>query len=177
MEEFDYVIVGAGTAGCVLASRLSEDGHARILLLEAGGSDLSMWIQVPIGYGRTFFDSRINWMYDTDPVPALNGRRSYWPRGKVVGGSGSINAMVYVRGQPQDFDDWEALGNSGWGWKDVLPFFKKSEDFDWHSAWHGSGGPQHVTDISPNVHPICHTRSTLGAGGVPRLPMPFCIQH
>ncbi len=156
-EEFDYIIVGAGTAGCVLASRLTEDGKYSVLLLEAGGSDRSIWIQMPIGYGRTFFDQRINWMYDTEPVAALGGRRSYWPRGKVIGGSGSINAMVYVRGQPRDFDDWKALGNVGWGWDDVLPFFKKSEDFDEHCAYHGRGGPQHVTDISPHVHPICHS--------------------
>ena len=165
-EEFDYIIVGAGTAGCVLANRLTEDGKYSVLLLEAGGSDRSIWIQMPIGYGRTFFDKRINWMYDTEPVEALGGRRSYWPRGKVIGGSGSINAMVYVRGQPHDFDDWEALGNKGWGWDDVLPFFKKSEDFDWHSAYHGQGGPQHVTDISPFAHPICssfiETAQTLG---------------
>lgn len=157
MDEFDYVIVGAGTAGCVLASRLTEDGKATVLLLEAGGSDLSIWIQMPIGYGRTFFDKRINWMYDTEPVAGLGGRRSYWPRGKVVGGSGSINAMVYVRGQPRDYEDWKAMGNPGWGWDDVLPYFKKSEDFDRASAYHGKGGPQHVTDISPHVHPICHS--------------------
>jgi choline dehydrogenase len=156
-DEFDYVIVGAGTAGCVLASRLSENGKHTVLLLEAGGSDLSIWIQMPIGYGRTFFDKRINWMYDTEPVAGLGGRRSYWPRGKVVGGSGSINAMVYVRGQPHDFDDWQALGNPGWSWQDVLPFFKKSEDFDRYSAHHGRGGLQHVTDITPFVHPICHS--------------------
>ena len=156
-EEYDYIVVGAGTAGCVLANRLTEDGRFSVLLLEAGGSDLSIWIQMPIGYGRTFFDRRINWMYDTEPVEALGGRRSYWPRGKVIGGSGSINAMVYVRGQPRDFDDWKALGNPGWGWDDVLPYFKKSEDFDWHSAHHGRGGPQHVTDISPYAHPVCHS--------------------
>ena len=156
-EEFDYIIVGAGTAGCVLANRLTEDGKYSVLLLEAGGSDRSIWIQMPIGYGRTFFDKRINWMYDTEPVDALGGRRSYWPRGKVIGGSGSINAMVYVRGQPRDFDDWKALGNDGWGWDDVLPYFKKSEDFDWHSAHHGQGGPQHVTDISPFAHPVCRS--------------------
>ena len=156
-HEYDYIIVGAGTAGCVLANRLTECGKYTVLLLEAGGSDRSIWIQMPIGYGRTFFDKRINWMYDTEPIEALGGRRSYWPRGKVIGGSGSINAMVYVRGQPRDFDDWKALGNPGWGWDDVLPFFKKSEDFDWHSAHHGKGGPQHVTDISPFVHPVCHS--------------------
>ncbi|MEQ1547219.1 MAG: GMC family oxidoreductase N-terminal domain-containing protein [Chakrabartia sp.] len=157
IEEFDYIVVGAGTAGCVLANRLTADGKSTVLLLEAGGSDLSIWIQMPIGYGRTFFDKRINWMYDTEPVASLGGRRSYWPRGKVVGGSGSINAMVYVRGQPRDFEDWKALGNPGWGWSDVLPYFKKSEDFDWHSAYHGRGGLQHVTDISPHVHPVCHS--------------------
>ena len=156
-EEYDYIIVGAGTAGCVLANRLTECGKYTVLLLEAGGSDRSIWIQMPIGYGRTFFDKRINWMYDTEPVEALGGRRSYWPRGKVIGGSGSINAMVYVRGQPSDFEDWKALGNEGWGWDDVLPFFKKSEDFDWHSAHHGRGGPQHVTDISPVAHPVCRS--------------------
>jgi choline dehydrogenase len=157
MEEFDYVIVGAGTAGCVVASRLSEDPKATVLLLEAGGSDMSIWIQMPIGYGRTFFNRRINWMYDTAPVPGLGGRSSYWPRGKVVGGSGSINAMVYVRGQPRDFADWKALGNPGWGWDDVLPYYKKSEDFDRYSAHHGRGGPQHVTEITPYVHPICYS--------------------
>lgn len=168
-EEFDYVIVGAGTAGCVLANRLTADGKTTVLLLEAGGSDFSIWIQMPIGYGRTFFDKRINWMYDTEPVEALGGRRSYWPRGKVIGGSGSINAMVYVRGQPQDFDDWRAQGNIGWGWDDVLPYFKKSEDFDWHSAHHGRGGPQHVTDIAPHVHSVCHSFiETAQALGLPR---------
>ena len=155
-EIYDYVIVGAGTAGCVLANRLSADGRTRVLLLEAGGSDRTVWIQLPIGYGRTFFDRRINWMYDTEAVPGLNGRNSYWPRGKVIGGSGSINAMVHVRGQRHDFDDWAALGNSGWGWDDVLPFFIKAEDHDLGaSAWHGIGGPQHVTDIGSKAHPLC----------------------
>ena len=155
-EIYDYVIVGAGTAGCVLANRLSADGRTRVLLLEAGGSDRTVWIQLPIGYGRTFFDRRINWMYDTEAVPGLNGRNSYWPRGKVIGGSGSINAMVHVRGQRHDFDDWAALGNSGWGWDNVLPFFIKAEDHDLGaSAWHGIGGPQHVTDIGSKAHPLC----------------------
>lgn len=156
-DAFDYIVVGAGTAGCVLANRLTEDGKSTVLLLEAGGSDLSIWIQMPIGYGRTFFDKRINWMYDTEAVEGLGGRSSYWPRGKVIGGSGSINAMVYVRGQPRDFDDWRAAGNPGWGWDDVLPFFTKSEDFDRFSAHHGRGGPQHVTEITPHVHPVCHS--------------------
>jgi choline dehydrogenase len=172
MNEFDYIIVGAGTAGCVLANRLSEDGKTSVLLLEAGGSDRTVWIQLPIGYGRTFFDARINWMYDTEAVPGLGGRRSYWPRGKVIGGSGSINAMVHVRGQRSDFDDWAAAGNPGWGWRDVLPFFIKSEDHD-HGAgeWHGAGGPQHVTDISTVAHPVCQTFLATGeALNFPRTP-------
>ena len=108
MSEYDYVIVGAGSAGCVLANRLSAGGEHRVLLLEAGGDDRSMWVRVPIGYGRTFNDPRFNWMYQAEPDPALDNRRAFWPRGKVLGGSSSINAMVYVRGQPADFDDWRA---------------------------------------------------------------------
>jgi choline dehydrogenase len=170
-DTFDYVIVGAGTAGCVVASRLADSG-ASVLLLEAGGSDRTIWIQLPIGYGRTFFDKRINWMYDTEPVDGLGGRPSYWPRGKVIGGSGSINAMVHVRGQPHDFDDWRALGNVGWGWEDVLPFFIKAEDHDLGaSAVHGAGGPQHVTDISAKAHPLCQRFvAAAGALGMPYTP-------
>ena len=168
-DVYDYVIVGAGTAGCVLANRLSADGKTRVLLLEAGGSDQTVWIQLPIGYGRTFFDRKINWMYDTQAIPGLGGRESYWPRGKVIGGSGSINAMVHVRGQPHDFDDWAALGNAGWGWDDVLPYFKKAEDHDLgESAYHGAGGPQHVTDISAHAHPLCQT--FIAAGKALNLP-------
>jgi choline dehydrogenase len=156
MQEFDYIVVGAGTAGCVVASRLSEDSGATVLLLEAGGSDRTLWIQLPIGYGRTFFDRKLNWMYDTEASADLDGRTSYWPRGRVIGGSGSINAMVYVRGQPGDFDDWREAGNPGWGFADVLPYFRKSEDHAWgESAFHGAGGPMHVTDIARRVHPIC----------------------
>jgi choline dehydrogenase len=158
METFDYVIVGAGTAGCVVANRLSEGGKYSVLLIEAGGSDRTIWIQLPIGYGRTFFDPKINWMYDTQPVPGLGGRSSYWPRGKVIGGSGSINAMVHVRGQPSDFDEWYAAGNPGWGWADVLPYFVKSEDHDLGaSEWHGDSGPRHVSDITAGAHPLCRS--------------------
>jgi choline dehydrogenase len=167
IQTVDYLVVGAGTAGCVVASRLSEDPWAKVALLEAGGSDLSLRIQVPIGYGRTFFDPRINWMFETAPVAALGGRASFWPRGKVVGGSGSINAMVHVRGFPHDYDAWRDAGNPGWGWADVLPWFTRSEDHDLGSdGWHGSGGPQHVTDMSALVHPLCdrflETGRTLG---------------
>lgn len=157
-EEYDYIIVGAGSAGCVLANRLSASGRHRVLLLEAGGSDRHPWIQVPIGYGRTFNDPRFNWMYEAQPDPTLAGRTAFWPRGKVLGGSSSINAMVYVRGQPGDFDDWAAAGNPGWGWHEVLPYFKKLEDHPWGaSEFHGTGGPVRVSDETGKVHPLCAT--------------------
>jgi choline dehydrogenase len=155
IAEADYVVIGAGTAGCVVASRLSEDPGSRVVLVEAGGSDRTPWIQIPIGYGRTFFDPRVNWMFDTQAVPGLDGRRSYWPRGKVLGGSGSINAMVHVRGFPHDFDGWRDAGNPGWGWDDVLPHFIRAEDHDLTGPWHGQGGPQHVSDMTDLVHPLC----------------------
>ncbi len=156
MSEYDYIIVGAGTAGCVLANRLTANGAHRVLLLEAGGADRSPWIRVPIGYARTFHNPRYNWMYEAEPDPALDNRRAFWPRGKVLGGSSSINAMIYVRGQPGDFDDWQAAGNPGWGWADVLPWFRKLEDHVWGaSEFHGAAGPVHVSDVSAYVHPLC----------------------
>ena len=158
MGEYDYIIVGAGSAGCVLANRLSASGRHRVLLLEAGGSDFSPWIRVPVGYARTFSDPRFNWMYRTEPEPALDNRSAFWPRGKVLGGSSSINAMVFVRGQPSDYEDWRSAGNPGWGWQDVLPYFRKLEDHAWGaSEYHGAGGPVHVHDPSAAVHPLCAT--------------------
>ena len=158
MSEHDYIIVGAGTAGCVLAHRLTASGAHSVLLLEAGGTDSSLLIRVPIGYGRTFNDPRYNWMYEAEADPALDNRRAFWPRGKVLGGSSSINAMVYVRGQPGDFDDWCAAGNPGWSWAEVLPYFRKLEDHAWGaSEYHGAGGPVYVADVSANVHPLCAT--------------------
>ncbi|MGH6927911.1 MAG: GMC family oxidoreductase, partial [Dongiaceae bacterium] len=128
-----------------------------VLLLEAGPSDRSFWIQVPIGYGKTFYDRRVNWMYLSEPSPGLGGRITYCPRGKVLGGSSSINAMVYSRGQAGDFDDWAAVGNPGWAWKDVLPIYKRLEDHDLGAGPnHGSGGPLRVTDIARAAHPLCH---------------------
>src|SRR5262245_1968650 len=123
---FDYVIVGAGSAGCVLAERLSASGRHRVILLEAGPRDSSIWIHLPIGYGKTMFHPVYNWGFHTEPEPTMNGRRVYWPRGRGLGGSSSINGLIYVRGQPEDYDHWAALGNAGWGWKDVLPYFEKS---------------------------------------------------
>ncbi len=156
MEQWDTIIVGAGSAGCVLADRLSAGGTRRVLLLEAGGTDRRLWVRIPIGYARTFRDPGVNWMYQTQPEAGLGGRSSYWPRGKVLGGSSSINAMAYVRGQPLDYDKWEQWGNAGWGWRDVLPLFKRSEHHVWGAGpHHGAGGPLHVSDITQQVHPLC----------------------
>lgn len=156
IETADIVIIGAGSAGCVLADRLSADGKRSVLVIEAGGSDRSPYIQVPIGYGRVFFDPRVNWMFDSEKVPGLGDRTSYWPRGKVIGGSGSINAMVYVRGQPADFDDWQASGARGWGFADCLPYFKKAERFEGgDDLYRGREGPIHITDLGPFAHPLC----------------------
>ena len=123
----DFVIVGAGSAGCVMAARLSEDPATRVVLLEAGGHDRHFWIHVPLGYGKTITDPRVNWCYETEPEPNLNGRRVFWPRGKVLGGSSSINGLVYIRGQTEDFDQWRQLGNTGWSFDDVLPYFRRAE--------------------------------------------------
>ena len=142
----DYVIVGAGSSGCVLANRLSENPANQVVLLEAGGQDNYPWIHVPVGYFRTMGHARYDWRYVTEHDPGLNGRALPWPRGKVLGGSSAINGLLYVRGQPEDYDDWETLGNPGWGWCDVLPYFKKSET--WHgepSPWRGTSGPLHVS--------------------------------
>jgi choline dehydrogenase len=155
--EYDYIIVGAGSAGCVLANRLTESGKHRVLLLEAGPSDARFWIQVPIGYGKTYYNNQFNWMYQSEPIPGLMDRTNYVPRGKVLGGSSSINAMVYSRGQAGDFDDWEGMGNPGWGWKDVLPVYRRMEDHALGSGpWHGAGGQLEVSDISKEVHALTH---------------------
>ena len=155
MNQFDYIIVGAGSAGCVLANRLSADGRHRVLLLEAGPRDRSPWIHVPIGYGITHNDPSVNWMYTTEPDGGL-GRPAFWPRGKVLGGSSAINAMVYMRGHPGDFDDWAAAGNPGWSFREVLPYFTRSEDnVRGACEYHGAGGPMHVSDITDHAHPLC----------------------
>lgn len=147
-QPFDYIIIGAGSAGCVLASRLSEDPATRVLLLEAGPPDRSLWIHLPIGYGKTMWSDTYNWRFHTDPDPNMNGRRIYWPRGKTLGGSSSINGLIYIRGQREDYDHWAALGNTGWGYSDVLPYFIKSEGNQRGTIpYHGGNGPLKVSDI------------------------------
>ncbi len=148
-QEFDYIVVGAGSAGCVLAARLSEDPATRVLLLEAGPPDRSLWIHLPIGYGKTMWSPTYNWCFHTDPDPNMNGRRIYWPRGKTLGGSSSINGLIYIRGQREDFDHWGAQGNAGWGHADVLPYFIKAEGNQRGSTpLHGGDGPLKVSDIA-----------------------------
>jgi choline dehydrogenase len=147
--EFDYVIVGAGSAGCVLANRLSADGKHSVLLLEAGPTDTNLWIHIPLGYGRLFKEKTVNWMYQTEPEPGLGGRTIFQPRGKVLGGSSSINGLLYVRGQHEDYDRWRQHGNLGWGFDDVLPYFKKAENQQRGADdFHGVGGPQPVSNLS-----------------------------
>jgi choline dehydrogenase len=146
---YDYVIVGAGSAGCVLANRLSESGRHSVLLLEAGPRDSYPWIHVPIGYAKTMFHPVYNWCFYTEPEPGMNNRKIYWPRGRGLGGSSSINGLIFIRGQKEDYDNWAALGNAGWGWNDVLPYFRKSEDNQrGANEYHGAGGPLAASDIA-----------------------------
>ena len=143
---FDFVIVGAGSAGCVLANRLSACGRYNVALLEAGGRDRSPWIHIPVGYFKTMGNPATDWRYHTEPDPGLNGRAIAWPRGRVLGGSSSINGLLYVRGQPQDFDHWRQLGNVGWGWDDVMPLFRRMEHWEGDaSEVRGKGGPLNVS--------------------------------
>ncbi|MCH2549011.1 MAG: choline dehydrogenase [Alphaproteobacteria bacterium] len=152
---YDFIIVGAGSAGCVLANRLTESGNYKVLLLEAGNTDRSPWIHIPLGYGKHFTNPKVNWLYTNEPDPETGNRRIPQPRGKVLGGSSSINGLVYIRGQKEDYDHWQQLGNTGWGFDDVLHYFKKSEDQQRGSdEFHGTGGPIAVSDPASG-HPIC----------------------
>lgn len=167
--EADFVIVGAGSAGAVAAARLSEDPRCEVVLLEAGGKDRNIWIHVPLGYGKTITDPSVNWCYETEPDPNLGGRRVFWPRGKVLGGSSSINGLIYIRGQAEDFDHWRQLGNEGWSFADVLPYFKRAEDQErGGDELHGAGGPLAVSDLRDH-HPICEAFiASAREAGVPR---------
>ena len=178
--EVDYIIVGAGSAGCVLANRLSADGRTKVLLLEAGGDDRptrnpsqfmsNLMIHIPVGYSQTLKDPKVNWLYTTEPDPGTGGRQHVWPRGKVLGGSSSINGLLYIRGQHADYDGWRQLGCEGWGWDDVVPYFRRAENQERGAdSLHGTGGPLNVSDVTER-HPI--SEAVVDAcveSGMPRL--------
>jgi choline dehydrogenase len=154
MDRFDYIIAGAGSAGCVLANRLTADGKSRVLLLEAGGKDTSPMIHIPVGYAQTLKDPKVNWLFETEPDPGSANRPHVWPRGKVLGGSSSINGLLYIRGQRQDYDGWRQMGCQGWGWDDLEPFFLRSQHQERSGmAGHGTGGPLNVSDVTER-HPV-----------------------
>ena len=158
---YDFIVTGAGSAGCAVAGRLSESGKYRVLLLEAGTKDTNPWIHIPLGYTKTYTDPRVNWMFDSEPEKELNGRTLYQPRGKVLGGTSSINGMVYMRGTPTDYDGWRQKGCDGWAYDDVLPFFRKAEDQErGPDEFHGSRRP--AACVEPGA---LAARRRDGAGG------------
>jgi choline dehydrogenase len=170
VTEYDFIVVGAGSAGCVLANRLSEDGRFSVAVLEAGPRDRNPWIHLPIGYGKTMWDPGVNWRFYTEPEAGMADRKIYWPRGRVLGGSSSINGLIVIRGQAEDYDRWRDQGNPGWGWQDVLPYFRKLENNPAFAddQLHGSHGPLHISSI-PKIDPIIE--SVIAAAercGVPR---------
>lgn len=170
-DEVDYIIVGAGSAGCVLANRLSADPATKVLLLEAGGRDSDPWIHVPAGFFRNIYNTKLSWGFETEPVPGFNGRKLTWPRGKVLGGSSSINGLIYIRGQAGDLDLWRQMGNAGWSYDDVLPYFRKAEHQERGvDAYHGVGGPLAVSDLK--MDHVLHDPFIEGAveAGYPRNP-------
>jgi choline dehydrogenase len=170
-DSFDFIVTGAGSAGCVLAARLSESGRYRVLLLEAGPPDRNLWIHIPLGFARTYINPRVNWKFETAPQPQLNNRQLYLPRGKTLGGSSSINGMVYMRGNHGDYDEWRQRGCVGWDWESVLPFFKKAENqTHGESEFHGVGGPLHVSDQPGHFELADAVLDAMVQAGIPRNP-------
>ena len=168
-ESFDYIIVGAGSAGCVLANRLSADPKNRVLLLEAGGKDDWIWFHIPVGYLFAIGNPRADWMFETDPVPGLNGRSLKYPRGKVIGGSSAINAMIYMRGQKADYDNWRQLGLTGWGWDDIKPFFLKHQDHVTGGEHHAQGGEWRVEHPRMRWQVLEAFAAAADAAGIPHV--------
>ncbi len=170
-EEFDFIIVGAGSAGCVLANRLSENPANNVLLVEAGPKDKNFWIHTPLGFGKTLQNPNVNWLFESAPEPNLNGRKDFLPRGKTLGGSSSINGMIYMRGQAADYDHWAQLGCRGWAYEDVLPYFKKAENNERGADdYHGIGGPLTVSDLTEQTE---FSKAMIAAGkelGLPENP-------
>ena len=170
METFDYIIVGAGTAGCLLANRLSANPRTNVLLLEAGGKDNYHWIHIPVGYLYTLGNPRTDWCYKTEIEPGLNGRAIDYARGKVLGGCSSINGMIYMRGQARDYDQWRQMGNIGWSWDDVLPYFLKTENhFDGSNAMHGTDGEWRVEEPRVSWEILSAFREAASQVGIPKL--------
>ena len=170
MGDFDYIIIGAGSAGCVLANRLSANPKNKILLLEAGGEDTYPWIHIPIGYYKTMHNPKTDWCFKTEPDDSINGRSINYPRGKTLGGSSSINGLLYIRGQSQDYDIWRQQGNTGWGWDDVLPYFIKSEDQErGRDRYHGVNGPLSVSNIRIKLDILDEFRNAAEEKGIPKI--------
>jgi choline dehydrogenase len=170
-EAFDYIVTGAGSAGAVVASRLSESGRYRVLLLEAGGPDSNPWIHIPLGFAKTFVDPRVNWKFESAPQPQLGNRQLYLPRGKTLGGTSSINGMVYIRGNHGDYDEWRQRGCVGWDWDSVLPYFRKAQNqARGGSEWHGTGGPLNVSDQPRRFELADAVLTAFEQAGIPRNP-------
>ncbi|MDC3231290.1 GMC family oxidoreductase N-terminal domain-containing protein [Candidatus Pelagibacter sp.] len=169
MEIFDFIIIGAGSAGCVLANRLSENPKNKVLLIEAGGKDNYPWIHIPVGYFKTMHNPSVDWCYKTEPDETMNNRSIRYPRGKTLGGSSAINGLLYIRGQSRDYDVWRQLGNTGWGWDDVLPYFIKAENQErGKDDYHGVGGPLSVSDQRIQLPLLNEFQSAAEEFGIPK---------